>query len=751
MKKDLEIQKLTEDFGDWFNKGYEIPEMTNKLYPYKNLFSPITINNVTIKNRLVMGPMGNINMCEETGRPNAKMLAYFEARARGGVGLITTGLVPTTYGIDSSIIEVGKLSYFPRIDRSRTVFSGWRDLSANVHAHGATIFIQLTAGLGRVGNPQCLVTQLKLPVSASWNPNYYIPQIPCRKLTDGEIKKIIKKTGQASADAKAANIDGVYLHGHEGYLIEQLTNPAFNRRILGRYADYEAFGIDMVKEIRQRCGDCYPIMYRIDLSLALNETYGEDMKNIGSLKKFTKGRTIAETLAYMENLVKAGVDMFDVDLGCYDNWWLPHPPSSMPSGCFLSISEIVKKHFKDKGVKSNRGQEVPVVAVGKLGYPDIAEKALRDGKADMIMLARPLLSDPEWPNKAYAGNVADITPCIGCQESCINEFVEGGHPQCAVCPTTGFEEEFDLDIRQAETLKKIAIIGGGPAGVTAAETLLRRGHNVEMFESQDSVGGILNHASKIKIKYEIANYLNYLKHKTEQMKKNENFKLNLKTTVNAKELKGKYDTIIVATGSRQMRPKISGIENKNVYDVVEFLKNPKLAEKANNIMIVGGGDSGCEVAYYLRYELGKNVDIVEMKPQLMNHTCTANRGHIIYYLKKGGVRVHNCSTVESFLPNKVIISKNTDKTVPNPFNTWQPILPENIKNPFAKKIKDKPKRMELDADIVILAMGTTSENSLYNECYAGNYAKEVLCIGDAFKCGKISNAVKAGYRTGRKV
>ena len=443
MHYDKKIQDLTEQYGNWVKQPGEgkckAAKMSQDLYPYSEMFSPITINRMTVKNRLVMAPMGNINMCEETGRPNDKMIQYFLARAKGGTGLITSGLIPISFGVDNSLIELGNLTYFPRIDRSRTVFSGWRDLAHGIHNYGGKFFIQLTPGLGRVGNPQCLVTQRKFPVSASPNPNFYMPMVPCLPLTDLKLKKIIKNAGQAGADAMAADIDGVYLHGHEGYLLEQLTNPAFNRRKFGRYSDWQAFGIDMVKEIRKRCGDRYPIMYRIDLSLALNETYGDRMDTEKSLKKFKNGRSIEMTLEYMENLVKAGVDLFDVDLGCYDNWWLPHPPASMPAGCFLDVSRIVKQHFADKQILSNAGVAVPVVAVGKLGYPDLAEQALRDGDCDMVMLGRPLLADPDWCNKAYAGKVADIIPCIGCQEGCLNEFVEGGHPQCAVNPRTAFE------------------------------------------------------------------------------------------------------------------------------------------------------------------------------------------------------------------------------------------------------------------------------------------------------------------------
>lgn len=218
MKTDSKVQQLMDAFGDWFQDEKWVAQgrMTSGLYPYDHLFSPIRINRLTVKNRLVMGPMGNVNMCDETGKPNEKMLAYFTERAKGGVGLITTGLIPVTHGIDPSITEPGELSYFPRIDRTRTVMGGWRDLAENVHAYGSRIFVQLTAGLGRVGNPQCLMNAFKLPVSASWNPNFYMSQVPCRPLSTHACRRIIKNIGQSAADAKAMQLDGVYLHGHEG-------------------------------------------------------------------------------------------------------------------------------------------------------------------------------------------------------------------------------------------------------------------------------------------------------------------------------------------------------------------------------------------------------------------------------------------------------------------------------------------------------------------------------------------------------
>lgn len=743
------LEKLEGNFGDWFNKS-AAPKMTSELYPYTSLFSPITINKLEIKNRLVMGPMGNINMADEHGKPSEKMIKYFTERAKGNVGLITTGLIPTTFGIDPTLFEGDKLSYFPRIDRSRTNLVGWRDLVYAVHSYGSKIFVQLTAGLGRVGNPECLTKQFKLPVSASMNPNFYIPAIPCKSLSDAQIKRIVKKTGQAAADAQACGLDGVYLHGHEGYLMEQLSNTAFNRRKLGRYADPMQFGIDMVETIRNRCGKDYPIMYRIDMSLALNSTYGEKMNKVRSLKKFRNERTVEETLKYMEKLVKAGVDMFDVDLGCYDNWWLPHPPATMPSGCFVDIAEIAKKHFEKNNILSNAGQKVAVVAVGKLGYPDLAEKVLRDEKADMVMLARPLLADPNWANKAYKGDVKNITPCIGCHEACIKEFLEGGHPQCAVNPRTGFE---DVDIVEpASVQKKIAVVGAGPAGVVAAQTLIKRGHKVDLFEKDNKIGGMLNLAAKPKFKYELRNYVDYLTTVVEGLKNSPNFKLYLSSLATIDNLKkGNYDTVIFATGSYCKGLNIDGAVLPHVFTVTEALAQPEIFRGAKSVAIIGAGDSGCELAYMLAYEKNKKVTLLESAPTLMTHTCTANRGHILHYLEKIGVKAYNCCKVQKIEEGYVNILANIHKSVPNPYNTWEPILPTNVVNPLARKIHQKYKAVAVDADIVVFAAGTRSENELYKQAYKQQIAPEVYNIGDSQKCGKVFVAVKQAYNLARSL
>jgi 2-enoate reductase len=749
------LEDLVHGFTDWFadHGAIEKGRMTQNLYPYKELFSPIQINALKIKNRIVMGPMGNISMAEEMGRPSEKMVRYFAERARGGTGLITTGLVPVSHYIDPSVTEMGDRSYFPRIDKSRTVYSGWRNIAEGVHAYGARIFIQLTPGLGRVGSPECLLKKMKLPISASWNPNYYLPAVPCRPLTDGQCKKIIRATAQLSADARALLLDGVYLHGHEGYLLEQMTNPAFNRRKLGRFADWQNFGLDLVRSIRESCGDRYPIMYRIDLSLALNATYGEKMHRVSSLKKFRNERTVAMTLEYMANLVKAGVDIFDVDIGSYDNWWLPHPPATMPPGCYLPVAKLVKDYFAAGSIKSNAGLNVPVVAVGKLGYPDLAEQALRDEMCDMIMLARPLLADPDWPNKAYSGHVAEIVPCIGDQEGCINEFIHGGHPQCAVNPRTGFEDVYKDGLPAARPKKRVAVVGAGPAGVTCACTAALRGHDVTLYESGSSAGGALLAGQVPGFKYDVQNYVSFLDRELKRIADGGSalqVEYNFKAGV-SELAAGSFDTIILATGTRNCTLPVPGIDAPHVIQAVELLKNPQLAAGAKNILVIGGGDVGCETAYYLACEKEKAVTVVEMLPFFMKETCTANRGHILHSLEKAGVKLWNCARVKEVSGAVTTVIRNTSKTVPDPFNTWAPVLPDNIKNPLAKPIRNEEQELLVEADLVVLACGTVPDDSLYESCVRELAAPEVLHIGDSFSIGGVFEATKAGYTVGRSI
>ncbi len=748
------LDKLISWLDNWLetDAGWAAPHLTQRLYPYQQLFSPITVNGLRIKNRIVLGPMGNVYMADQSGRPSRKMIDFLSERARGGAGLITTGLVPVGQGVDPGLTEPGELSLFPRIDSSRTLFSGWRTLAENVHSYGARIFIQLSPGAGRVGSPLPLLTKQRLPVSASWNPNFYLPAVPCRPLWGGEVRRLIRRMGQAAADAKELGMDGAYIHGHEGYLLDQFSNPAFNRGRLDGFRNYQRFAVDTVREIRARTGGDYPIMYRIGLSAALRAVYGEKIEKIRSLRRFRGERTIAQTLALLEALVAAGVDMVDVDLGVYDNWWLPHPPNGMPAGCYLAISRLVKEYLQERGVRANSGQPLAVVAVGKLGYPDLAEEALRKSDCDMVMLARPLLADPDWPAKVYAGRVEDIRPCIGDQEACLKAFVVGTHVQCAVNPRAGFEDILPRDLTSAKKKKKIAVIGGGPAGLTFALTAAERGHMVHIFEKKAAIGGMLLPGSQPLMKYEVRNYLDYLRREVKRMEEGGAIQVYLNTQPTLDKLKeSAYDALVVCPGGAIARPKVPGSELSHVIDAVRLLERPERVRGGNQAVVIGGGTVGCETAYWLAAEKKCAVTVLEMLPVLMKDTVTANRAHLLYLLEKTGVRVINCARLISIDEQAVVVEQNAADTVPDPYNTWQPVLPENVPNPLERKIKEQYQCVTLHADMVVMAAGLMPDDHFYQICVAAQTAPEVHILGDAFQIGRVHEAVKAGYTLGANI
>jgi 2-enoate reductase len=369
---------------------------------------------------------------------------------------------------------------------------------------------------------------------------------------------------------------------------------------------------------------------------------------------------------------------------------------------------------------------------------------------DMVMLARPLLADPHWPNKAYAGKVNEIVPCIGDQEGCLNELIEGGHIQCAVNPRTGFEDVFEADPIPALKAKKVAVVGGGPAGITCACTAARRGHVVTLFERHDRVGGMLIPGSVPKIKFDIANYAAFL---TDTLNRCSNehtltVRLNAEATPDVL-VREKFDAIVICAGTRPCVPPVEGIDLPHVVQAIDLLRNPSVADEANRVLIVGGGSVGCETAYYLAYEKGKAVTIVEMLPAFMQGVCTATRGYLIHYLEAKGVQLLNGTRLKGIQAKSVTLVRNVSNTVPNPYVTWTPLLPKNIKNPLARPIQVEEREMSLEADLVVLATGVKPDDSLYETCLAKQAAPQVCNIGDSFAAGRVFEAVKAGYAVGR--
>lgn len=698
-----------------------------------------------------MAPMGNINMADPIGRPLPKMIDYFVERARGGTGLLITGLIPVSFGIDPTVSEDNDTTYFPRIDgSSRTRLAGFRDLVAGVHAYDSRMFIQLTAGLGRVGSPEAMLKG-KLLKSASFNRNFYVPQIPHLPLSDRSIKKIVKSFGQAAINAKISGFDGVHLHGHEGYLMDQLTSRPWNRRKLGRYRHRYQFALDVVNEIKAACGKDFPIIYRIDLTQALQYSYGDQI-----FKTRFKGmeRSFEEGLDFCCELARLGVEGFDVDKGCYDNWFYPHPPAYFDDIPYAEdMAGGLKQHFASKDISAQ------VIAVGKMGKPEAAYQVLEQNWADYIMLGRPLLADPYWPQKVRQNRVREIIHCIGDQEGCIQSFILGGHPCCAVNPYTGFEDTKKL--QPALQCKKVAVIGAGPAGCEAAKTAFLRGHEVTLFEKANKVGGQLRLGGMFPIKHDVVRYLDNLQYQMDLLAQ-QGLATLYQHTASRDELQDKFDVIICCSGLQGSIPPIPGLENIPHAEVRDFLRSEmQLPSGVQKVTVVGGGLVGCELAYTLAREKDLQVTIVEKQMNLMTGVVHANRSMMMWLLAGMGspsdrsddrlsypVKAYTSTELIRVEPNQLYLKAHRQRT--DPFTPWQTLIPDNVHNPFAKKLNaNDAEEIIIECDYLVFAVGGQSDNQLYYELLKHKAAPEIYCVGDSQRPGRVWEAVTSANEVAR--
>lgn len=648
---------------------------------YRQLFAPGRIGRLELKNRIAMAPMGNIGMAELDGRPSEQMIEYYVERARGGTGLLITGLVLPSYRLENLLAE-GKWALLPRIDGLPFLFR-WKELTKRVHAYGAKIALQLTAGFGRVMFPQ--FAQGKL-VGVSAQRNYWDPRLTLHELTTEDIDEFIKDFGKAAYLAKEAGFDAIELHAHEGYLMDQFTSPLWNKRtdkfggdLLGRLT----FPIEVIKTIKHVVGASLPIIYRYDLTHNL-----------------PGGRSEEEGLKMGQILASVGVDAFDVDKGTYDNWYWPHPPVYQPRACMADAAAKLKQVVK-----------VPVMAVGKLGYPDVAEALLAENKADYIILGRALLADPEWPNKVRQGAVEDIRPCIGDQEACIGAIARGEHPSCAVNPACAREREYRLI--PALAAKKVAVIGGGPAGMEAALVAAQRGHRVVLYEKAAELGGQLIPAGRPAFKSDVELYRQYLIRQVNKA----GIEVKLGQEASLAVLQAEQpDVVICALGMVESIPPVPGIDSPQVAMAKDVLLGKK--DTGKTVVVIGGGAVGCETALFLAQQ-GKAVTVVEMLPKLMPEVMHANREMLLLLLNEAGVRLLTEHAVDAVTPEGVVtLTKN-----------WQ--------------------REILPADSVVVATGGRPNNKLYQEL--ASTFPVVYNVGDSLKPARVLEAVLSAYEVARQI
>lgn len=659
---------------------------------FPKLFESINIGKVTLKNRIAMAPMGINGFWDPSGTLTQRGIDYYVERARGGAGLIITGLLKVEDEIEPS---GGRL---PRINFG--LLPALAEICEAAHALGTRVFVQLTAGWGRVSAGARFHMQ---PVAPSALPAFWDPSITCRPLTTAEVEKLVKAFGPAAWMAARAGVDGIELHGHEGYLFDQFTTALWNKRDDKYGGDLKGrltFPLEVLAEIKKHAGADFPVQYRFGLKHYVKAL------NSGALKgeKFQEaGQDIEEGLEMAKLLEKAGFDSLQVDAGCYDSWYWAHPPVYQEHGCMVDMAARVKKIV-----------DIPVTAVGRLDIPEMAERVIEEGQADIIALGRGLLADPEWPVKAREGRTEDIRPCIGCHDGCMGRLHNGKPLSCAVNPVCGKEKQYSL----GPALKKrtVVVAGGGVAGMEAARVAALKGHQVKLFERDETLGGHLREASVPGFKEDLKRLLQWYEKQIGDL----DIEVKLGTEVTAEHIRQENpDVVFIATGSKALIPALSGINNAGVITAVDLLSGRK--PSGQTAVVVGGGLIGCETALWLAQQ-GKRVTVVEALPELMRsgmEIIEMNRLMLLDLLAFHNVGVITGARLQKIDGENVIVKH--------------------------EEAGDR----SLSADTVVLAVGLKPENGLYQQL-AGEFAR-IYQLGDCREPRNIMGAIWDAYEVARGI
>ncbi|BCN30972.1 oxidoreductase [Anaeromicropila herbilytica] len=647
---------------------------------YQKLFTPVKVGSITIKNRFAMAPMGPLGLADANGGWNQRGIDYYTERAKGGTGLIITGVT-----FMDNIVEKQDPSTVPNPNYKPVQFvKTSREMTERIHAYGSKIFLQMSAGFGRVTIPTN-VGDIP-PIAPSAIQHRWLDKT-CRPITVDEIHMIVKQFGDGAFHAKRAGFDGIQIHAvHEGYLMDQFAISMFNLRedeYGGSLENRLRFAREVVEEIKNRCGEDFPVTLRFSVKSMIKDW------RVGALpgEEFEeKGRDVEEGLEAARLLEAYGYDALDTDVGTYDAWWWNHPPMYQEKGLYRDYCKMVKDVVK-----------IPVFCAGRMDNPDMALEAIEQGVCDVIELGRPLLADPDYCNKVRSSRVEQIRPCISCQEGCMGRVAEYSLINCAVNPQAARERVTAYEPILAP--KKVLIIGGGVAGCEAARVLAIRGHKPELFEKGSRLGGNLIPGGAPEFKeddIELANWyaceLDRLKvavHLNKEIKKDD-------------VLKNEYDTVIVATGST---PKVFSLgDDEHVYTASQVLLKEK--DCGDTTVVVGGGLVGCETALWLAQH-GKKVTIVEAMDKIMavnGPLCHANKDMLEALLPFNNIDIVTSAKVTGYQDGKLSVTIDGKVTA-------------------------------IPSDSVILSVGYKEEDSLYHELEFD--VPEIYLLGDAKKVSNI--------------
>ena len=646
----------------------------------KSLFSPIRLGKLEIRNRIVFAPIG-IGAYNDDETVNERYLPFIAERALETGLMITQGTRPSEKG---GVKLIG--CYDDRFIPSLTKFA------QAAHKNGAAIFLQLVVVGGNDPLGGYAPSVLDIPLyQDKWGRG---DRARPKELKNHEIKELVEEFAQGASRAQEAGFDGVEVHGAYGYLISEFICPATNKRTDeygGSFENRMRFPLEIIGSIKKVCGEDYPVGFKFNAHMDVqNEGIDEEM-GVQIAKAAAR-----EGVVYLHE-VAMGEDVMYMQLAKYPSM----PTMYQPRNTTVTLAENLKANVHD----------VPIIAAGGIVKPGEADAIIGEGKADMVAVGRALLADPHWSYKAKREE--RITPCIKCL-ICHHEVVKNANiAACTVNPYLVRETEAPLV--KTRTPKRVMVVGGGPAGITAALVASRRGHRVKLYEKSDELGGQIVAGSRPEFKYEFPDLLSYFR---DEIRDSE-----VKVRLNAEVTPGTVveespDVLIIAVGGESSIPPIPGMDRNAVMTAPDCLKRADEV-KGRDVVIIGGGDVGCETALMLKRR-GNRVTIVEELKALMAledmkyHTLVMER-----MLAEEKVAIRTSSRVVRILDDSVVVEGADGR------------------------------RTEITANLIVVSIGLHPRKELADALQGS--CPDSYVIGDAVEPHRIREAVYEGDRVGRMI